>query len=181
MKRGKMIELNGEITILINCKQAMKIRNGNRIWQAWVHSRIHSHPLIYTYNHTHTLTHSSCHSLIHSFIMRGACLCRAVNKKWRRRRHFPFVRQTIILWLNFPRDGKLKSRRVDSRLRRRWAGFPVTTATTTTEKCHFIYVNTENKLSSQVKTTRVAASWLKATLGEPSIIRPDEQHNILNN
>lgn len=34
MKRGKMIELNGDITILINCKQAMKIRNGNRIWQA---------------------------------------------------------------------------------------------------------------------------------------------------
>lgn len=109
----EMIELNGDITILINCKQAMNKKAQLQRQKA------KRHMAAYTWigrNPTLNILMWGC--LCHIFIC-GACLCRLssgseatatqrLNKEWRRRRHLPFVRQTIILWLNFPTGSRLR-------------------------------------------------------------------------
>lgn len=64
----------------------------------------------------------------------------SVEKEWRLRRRFPFVRYTIIFWLNFPLSWGYKRNGW-------WVGG--------TTKWHLIYADTENKLLSQVNPESV--------------------------
>lgn len=60
MKRDKMIELNGDITILINCKQAMKIQRKSHMADM---SALANTQHIHSY--THTIRHSLTQVAIH--------------------------------------------------------------------------------------------------------------------